>query len=267
MVDNFVEPSIGPKLEQLYGEQDADGLKEAYDARHLADYQLFASLGPIPEHVLVKGRHRQLAGHDNCTSCHFCRQCTEDLKPRCSSCGKHFCGPCLANRFGQNAEDMRSYASWRCPVCIDICNCSGTNCRRAQLGLGATASLIHEAQSYGYSSVCTKCSALQAQKVLSASYQCAHACCKHGMPSWACTTDASVMQHWHATQHEALFLVQVAEYLLITSLFREGTQAEAQAALEWLANPRRQFAAEPVKRSRAGVGVRIRPPEERCVRA
>ena len=151
--EEFVEPCIGPKLQQLYSEQDSHGLKECYDSRHLRDYQQYACLAPIPEHVLRKGRHRQIAGHDNCTSCHFCRQCTEDEKPKCASCGKHFCGPCLANRFGQNAQDMRQRASWSCPVCIDICNCSGSNCRRSQLGLGATASLIHEAQAYGYSSV------------------------------------------------------------------------------------------------------------------
>ena len=152
--DEYLEPSIGPKLQELYDEQDGRGLKESYDSRHLRDYKQYACVAPIPDHVLRKGRHRQVAGHDDCTSCHFCRQCTEDKKPRCSSCGKHFCGPCLANRFGQNAQEMRSRSDWRCPVCIDICNCSGSNCRRSQLGLGATASLIHEAQAFGYSSVC-----------------------------------------------------------------------------------------------------------------
>ena len=161
-----VEPVLGPKLEQLYAEQDRHGLRESYDARHLRDYKQYASLAPIPSRVLQKGRHRQVAGHDNCTSCHFCRQCTEDAKPRCSSCGKSFCGPCLANRFGQNAHAMRELASWSCPVCLDFCNCSGSNCRRAQLGLEATASLIHEAQAFGYSSVrCVPCTInMQAQR-------------------------------------------------------------------------------------------------------
>jgi hypothetical protein len=151
--DEFVEPSVGPKLHQLYLEQDAHGLKERYDSRHLNDYKQYACLAPIPEYVLRKGRHRQVAGHDHCTSCHFCRQCTEDIKPRCATCGKSFCGPCLANRFGQNALEMRELQAWSCPVCLDICNCSGSNCRRSQLGLEPTASLIHEAQAYGYSSV------------------------------------------------------------------------------------------------------------------
>jgi hypothetical protein len=153
----YVEPCIGPKLRELYRLQDSEGVREAYDARHLTDYQEYASLEPIPHYVLQKGRLRQDAGDmaKHCTSCHFCRQCTEDEKPRCSSCRKHFCGLCLANRFGQNAEEMRALHTWRCPVCIDICNCSGSNCRRAQLGLEFTASLIHEAQAFGYSSVRT----------------------------------------------------------------------------------------------------------------
>jgi hypothetical protein len=61
----------------------------------------------------------------------------------------------LANRFGQNAHEMLALASWSCPVCLDFCNCSGSNCRRARLRLEPTASLIHEAQAFGYSSVRT----------------------------------------------------------------------------------------------------------------
>jgi hypothetical protein len=60
---------------------------------------------------------------------------------------------------------------------------------------------------------------------------------------------------------------QVAEYLLITALFREGTPAEAQAALEWLANPDRRFAVRAVKRSAAGVGVYIGAARKRCATA
>jgi hypothetical protein len=153
----FVEPVIGPKLAQLYHEQDGRGVRESYDSNHLRDYKQYASLAPIPEHVLQKGRHRQVAGHDDCSSCHFCRQCTEDIKPRCAMCGKSFCGPCLANRFGQNAHAMLGLERWSCPVCLDFCNCSGSNCRRARLGLEPTASLIHEAQAFGYSSVSTAC--------------------------------------------------------------------------------------------------------------
>lgn len=151
--DEFVEPRIGPKLLDVYNAQDASGTKEQYSIHHLENYITYATLAPIPQDVLQKGRHRQDAGHDDCTSCHFCRQCTEDKKPRCQRCRKSFCGACLANRFGQNAAEMVERGGWTCPVCLDFCNCSGANCRRAQLGLEPTASLIHEAQAYGYSSV------------------------------------------------------------------------------------------------------------------
>lgn len=145
------KPSIGPKLEELYREQQ---VREGYTARHLKDYQRFASLQPLQG--LHKGRHHKDLHEDHecaCTSCHFCRQRTEDLKPCCSSCGKHFCAPCLGNRFGQDAHKMRQLDTWQCPQCLDICNCSGTNCRRSLRGLLPTASLIHEAQAHGYSSV------------------------------------------------------------------------------------------------------------------
>lgn len=157
--DEFVEPRIGPKLCDVYSAQDASGVRENYSIHHLDNYIKYATLSPIGS--VQKGRHRQdvhrqdvrSSGHDDCTSCHFCRQCTEDKKPRCQMCRKCFCGPCLANRFGQNASDMVQRGAWACPVCLDFCNCSGANCRRAQLGLEPTASLIHEAQAYGYSSV------------------------------------------------------------------------------------------------------------------
>jgi hypothetical protein len=151
--DELVEPRIGPKLLEVYTIQDEAGVKESYSIHHLENYIKFATLTPISGEILRKGRHRQDAGHDDCTSCHFCRQCTEDIKPRCRSCRKCFCAPCLANRFGQNAAEMLQCRAWVCPVCLDLCNCSGSNCRRAQLGLEPTASLIHEAQGYGYSSV------------------------------------------------------------------------------------------------------------------
>lgn len=149
----FVEPRIGRKLLDVYSAQKASGVTENYSIEHLDNYIKYATLVPIPPEVLQKGRHRQDAGHDDCTSCHFCRQCTEDKKPRCHICRKCFCGPCLANRFGQNAAEMVQQGAWTCPVCLDLCNCSGANCRRAQLGLEPTASLIHEAQAFGYSSV------------------------------------------------------------------------------------------------------------------
>jgi hypothetical protein len=149
-----VRPCIGPKLLELYERQDQRHARENCNIKHLKAYIEHAGF-LTPDSVLRKGRHRQEAGHIDCTSCHFCRQCTEDKKPSCYLCGKCFCAPCLANRFGQNASAMMERSEWTCPVCLDFCNCSGTACRRARLGLEPTASLIFEAQSLGYGSVCS----------------------------------------------------------------------------------------------------------------
>ena len=83
-------------------------------------------------------------GCRECTSCHFCRQKTTDVKTRCQ-CGEWrkappggrgrgvWCGWCLEMRMGENIAEALA-DEWRCPVCRDICNCSGANCcARAQL--------------------------------------------------------------------------------------------------------------------------------------
>eukprot|EP00892_Ulva_mutabilis_P012102 jgi/Ulvmu1/9264/UM050_0013.1 len=200
-MEEGVEPKLGPKLLELYNVQDQAHVREGYSSVHLENYIKYAALQPVPGELLHKGRHRQEAGHDDCTSCHFCRQCTEDSKPRCVSCGKCFCAPCLANRFGQNAAEMMRLSSWVCPVCLDFCNCSGATCRRAQHGLEPTASLIHEAQAFGYSSV--------------------------------------------------------AEYLIVTALYRDGSSEEASRAVTWLVNPQRQFHSRPF--TLAARGSRVQP--------
>lgn len=52
--------------------------------------------------------------------------------------------------------------------------------------------------------------------------------------------------------------VQVAEYLIITALFREGSDDEASKAVEWLVNPRRRFQARPFTMASAGSGSQAR---------
>ena len=81
-------------------------------------------------------------GCRECTSCHFCRQKTTDVKTRCQ-CGEWrkappggrgarvWCGWCLEMRMGENIAEALADDQWRCPVCRDICNCSGANCLRA----------------------------------------------------------------------------------------------------------------------------------------
>lgn len=226
-----MEPKFGPKLLELYHSQDQSHVREAYSIFHLDNYIQYATLQPVPGELLRKGRHRQDAGHDGCTSCHFCRQCTEDQKPRCMKCGKCFCAPCLSNRFGQNAAEMIAVASWTCPVCLDFCNCSGATCRRAQLGLEPTASLIHEAQAFGYSSVCHKL--------------------HHPWHAKPPSPGEAMCGHVILSRRTNL---QVAEYLIVTALFREGSSEEATKAVEWLVNPQRQFQARPFTVSAPGNG-------------
>ena len=54
---------------------------------------------------------------------------------------------------GENLEEALADSEWRCPVCRDICNCSGANCLRAQRNLFPTQQLTGEALNYGWPSV------------------------------------------------------------------------------------------------------------------
>ncbi|XP_038065768.1 cell division cycle-associated 7-like protein [Patiria miniata] len=89
------------------------------------------------------------------TSCHQCRQKTIDMKTICRDDGctgvrGQFCGPCLRNRYGEDAKAALLNPDWICPPCRGICNCSF--CRKKQ-GRHATGILIHLARGSGYSSV------------------------------------------------------------------------------------------------------------------
>lgn len=61
-----------------------------------------------------------------------------------------FCGPCLKNRYGEDAREKLRDNRWICPPCRGICNCSF--CRR-KAGRGATGILIHLARENGYGDV------------------------------------------------------------------------------------------------------------------
>ena len=89
------------------------------------------------------------------TSCHQCRQKTDDLKTVCRS-GQcvgirgQFCGPCLKNRYGECAKSAIMNPSWQCPPCRGVCNCSFCMKKR---GRHATGILIHAAKKQGYDNV------------------------------------------------------------------------------------------------------------------
>ncbi|XP_045201319.2 cell division cycle-associated protein 7-like [Mercenaria mercenaria] len=104
----------------------------------------------VAVHVREK-RYDSLYG----STCHQCRQKTDDLKTICRSeecygVRGQFCGPCLRNRYGEDAKEALKDPNWICPPCRRICNCSF--CRKRQ-GKSCTGILIHLAKEHGYSNV------------------------------------------------------------------------------------------------------------------
>jgi len=91
----------------------------------------------------------------NGTTCHQCRQKTDDLKTTCKSkdcfgVRGQFCGPCLRNRYGEDAKVAIMDDKWICPPCRGECNCSFCMNRK---GRRATGIMIHIAKEKGYNSV------------------------------------------------------------------------------------------------------------------
>lgn len=89
------------------------------------------------------------------TSCHQCRQKTDDLKTMCKSDScvgirGQFCGPCLRNRYGENAKEAIMDPEWTCPPCRGICNCSFCMKKR---GKSCTGIMIHVAKQNGFEDV------------------------------------------------------------------------------------------------------------------
>lgn len=92
---------------------------------------------------------------ENGTTCHQCRQKTDDLKtacrnPACFGVRGQFCGPCLRNRYGEDAKEALMDAAWHCPPCRGICNCSFCMKKR---GRRCTGIMIHLAKERGYGDV------------------------------------------------------------------------------------------------------------------
>lgn len=89
------------------------------------------------------------------SSCHQCRQKTIDTKTYCRS-GKcvgvrgQFCGPCLKNRYGEDAKEALLDPYWNCPPCRNLCNCSICRTRQGKRPTGILAPVV---QQEGYSSV------------------------------------------------------------------------------------------------------------------
>uniref|UniRef100_A0A3Q3W9Y2 Zinc-finger domain-containing protein n=1 Tax=Mola mola TaxID=94237 RepID=A0A3Q3W9Y2_MOLML len=89
------------------------------------------------------------------STCHQCRQKTVDTKTCCRSedcrgIQGQFCGPCLRNRYGEDARKALLDPEWKCPPCRGICNCSF--CRQRE-GRCPTGILFPLAQYHGFSDV------------------------------------------------------------------------------------------------------------------
>lgn len=102
--------------------------------------------------VNVRDKHYD---RDYGSTCHQCRQKTDDLKTICRSedcygVRGQFCGPCLRNRYGEDAKVALKDPNWTCPPCRGICNCSF--CRNRQ-GKTCTGILIHLARESGFTNV------------------------------------------------------------------------------------------------------------------
>lgn len=54
---------------------------------------------------------------------------------------------------GQNIDEIFQMSDWKCPSCLEICNCSGRTCDRHNASLGCTRILSGEAREQGYRSV------------------------------------------------------------------------------------------------------------------
>lgn len=91
----------------------------------------------------------------NGTSCHQCRQKTLDSKTYCrnSNCvgvRGQFCGPCLFNRYGEEATVVLKDPNWKCPPCRGLCNCSICRTREGKRPTGILAPIAFK---YGHKSV------------------------------------------------------------------------------------------------------------------
>ena len=64
-----------------------------------------------------------------------------------------WCGSCLWTRMGQNIHEVAEDPAWRCPPCLDLCNCSGLGCTRCRAGWAPTGILNKEHHDAGFKSV------------------------------------------------------------------------------------------------------------------
>ena len=128
--------------------------EETYERRHVE------ALAKAPERawtLFVDGydeKGRRIYDPGNWECCHQCRQKTKGLRTRCAGCEMMrgvYCGDCLWMRQGQNIREAIARGdAWRCPSCLDICNCSFC---RTKKGYAPTGAMYRRALAMGYDSV------------------------------------------------------------------------------------------------------------------
>lgn len=102
---------------------------------------------------------------------------------------------------------------WRCPSCLDLCNCSGRSCSRFQKGLEPTEQLHSEAVRQGFKSVRAALLGIRSPPWwLPRSRSSGHACTRHGILSWV-PKDQCCMQKlfvilYGPAQHDNSYLFQ-----------------------------------------------------------
>ncbi|PNF24477.1 hypothetical protein B7P43_G06318, partial [Cryptotermes secundus] len=146
----------GSESEDLSDEEEL--LPQRQIKRHTAEVPIVLSPEEVTEDDIKNVAQKsggKIYSSERGTCCHQCRQKTLDTKTMCRSGScvgvrGQFCGPCLKNRYGENAEKALKDPDWACPPCRGLCNCS--ICRTRE-GKKPTGILVPFVKSEGYSSV------------------------------------------------------------------------------------------------------------------
>ncbi|ESN99142.1 hypothetical protein HELRODRAFT_189004 [Helobdella robusta] len=107
------------------------------------------------DRVILDPRIKKKYTGSHLTTCHQCRQKTDDMKTICRSgfCRGvlgQFCGICLYNRYGENVKEALLDDKWSCPVCRNVCNCSFCLPKK---GKSCTGILVPIARKHGFTNV------------------------------------------------------------------------------------------------------------------
>ena len=134
------------------------------------------------------------------------RQKTAGQKTDCS-CGRGtgiWCGSCLNTRMGQNIDEVFHMSDWKCPSCLEICNCSGRTCDRHNANLGCTRILSGEAREQGYRSVSLLLIACMSSKKKIFKISCTHGQAHTATTSETCLYRGLALKSCHCFHGETL---------------------------------------------------------------